>query len=97
MNTLKDKCRLTPEEITKFETIGQYTVGDVGAEITVEESVWDINNLLVAQLDKAIPIIRQEERERIAQFVENLPTDGWDKWHFYNQDLAKKIREANNE
>lgn len=29
--------------------------------------------------------------KKIANWLENLPTDGHDKWYWYHQDLAKQL------
>lgn len=31
--------------------------------------------------------------KKVADYIENQPTDGHDKWYFYNKDLAKSLRE----
>ena len=68
-----------------------------------------INRLLKAQLTKAIPIIeldayargfeqakfetRLAVAEEIAGYIENKPTDGWDKWYYYQKGLAAELRD----
>ena len=50
--------------------------------------------------DKSITIFLQAEChaiskaqvEKIAKWLEDLPTDGWDKWLFHHRGLARKLR-----
>ena len=36
--------------------------------------------------------IREASIKEVADYIESLLTDGWDKWHYYNKDLAEQIR-----
>jgi len=36
-------------------------------------------------------IIQKALLKKVAKWLEELPTDGWDKWHWYHLDLAKAL------
>ena len=37
--------------------------------------------------------VAKAQLKKVAEHIKNLPTDGWDKWYFYNQDLARALLE----
>ena len=39
-------------------------------------------------VDSCMNYVLNAQAERIAKWIKERPTDGWDKWHFYNKDLA---------
>lgn len=41
--------------------------------------------------DGAIRMGAEAQLKKLAEWIKNRPTDGWDKWHFYNKDLAEAI------
>lgn len=69
---------LTQEEIDKiaYDTKDEGVLKNWGLQITMDTMV---DRLLKAQLQK------------VAKWLVDLPTDGWDKWHFYHKELADKI------
>ena len=50
---------------------------------TIEEATGILNN---AGRD-----IAYTQLIKIAKWIRERPTDGWDKWHFYNKDLAETL------
>jgi len=35
--------------------------------------------------------VAKAQLAKIAKWIRERPTDGWDKWHFYNIDLAQNL------
>lgn len=36
-------------------------------------------------------LVAKAQLRKVAEHIKNLPTDGHDKWYFYNQDLAESL------
>ena len=57
------------------------------------------NKLLVtvSDPDELVEETAKAQLKKVVKWLLELPTDGWDKWHFYHKDLAeillKELRE----
>ena len=53
----------------------------------------------VSTVDMTCPIdyywlkrnVAKAQLRKVAEWIKNQPTDGWDKWYFYNKDLAQSL------
>ena len=39
-------------------------------------------------VDELVEETAKRQLKKAAEWLRDLPTDGWDKWHFYHKDLA---------
>ena len=49
--------------------------------------VVDVGNVL-DEMDTALV---KEQLKKVVEWLENLPTDGHDKWYYYHKELARRI------
>jgi len=82
------ECLLAPEAQRPFAKLEQIGYGD----ITVTEEHWDIDGLLKAQLEHAIPIIRKAERERVIAVINDLNSIGYPYGGNYKEAILQALR-----
>ena len=58
-------------------------------EIKQIKGNWDNHPDLLSLIKEANKVLLK----KIAEHIKNLPTDGHDKWYFYNQELAESLLE----